>query len=168
MSKTYRDNAVYGAEFFLRDALDVAGEGDGTFELRGMHLTMPTEYKFGELDHIQRYVNAVIKDYNLSTGSNHKPVWVVEGRANLRKKAYYKTGQGEIVLPKRDKGSWAWRQVVVLHEVAHHLTSGHGHDEVFASCLAHLLEEHIGPEAGLVYRVMLDKNNIKIKEKQHV
>ena len=168
MSKTYQDNAVYGAEFFLRDALDAAGEGDGTFEYRGMHLTMPTEYKFGELDHIQRYANWVIQVWNKQHGTDHLAVWVKEGRPNLRKKAYYRTGQGDIVLPKRDKGSWAWRETVVLHEIAHHLTPHHGHDEVFASCLAHLLEEHIGPEAGLIYRIMLDKNNIKIKEKQHV
>ena len=168
MSKTVRDNAVYGAEFLLRDVLDVASEGDGTYEFRGMHLTMPVEYKFGELDHIQRYVNAVINGGILSTGSNHSTVRVVEGSANLRKKAYYRTGRNQIVLPQRDKGSWAWREVVVLHEIAHHLTPGHEHDEVFASCLAELLEQQIGPEAGLIYRVTLDRNNIKLKEKVNV
>jgi len=159
---------IYQVEFALRDILDVANEGDRTYRIAGMELTMPVEYKFGELDHIQKYANAVIRDYNGRHGTRHKKVRVVEGRKSLHRKAYYTHSMARITLPQRDRGSWAWRQVVVLHEIAHHLASCHGHGVEFARVMLDLLENYVGPQAGLVYMILLDKEGITIGRKEHV
>jgi len=160
---------VYQVEFALRDILDVCSEGDKTYRgIAGMQLTMPAEYKFGELDHIQRYANAVIRDYNSRHDTRHGKVRVVEGRKSLHRKAYYTHGMGRITLPQRDSGSWAWRQTVVLHEVAHHLAPCQGHGEGFAEVMLDLLENYVGLQAGLVYVILLDKEGITIGRKQYV
>jgi len=159
---------IYQVEFALRDILDVANEGDRTYRIAGMELTMPVEYKFGELDHIQKYANAVIRDYNGRHDTRHNKVRVVEGRKSLHRKAYYTHSMARITLPQRDRGSWAWRQVVVLHEIAHHLASCHGHGVEFARVMLDLLENYVGPQAGLVYMILLDKEGITIGRKEHV
>ena len=162
-------NKVYQVEFALRDILDVCSEGDNTYRgIAGMQLTMPVEYKFGEFDHIQRYANAVIRDYNGRHDTQHKKVRVVEGRKSLHKKAYYTHGMGRITLPQRDSGSWAWRQTVVLHEIAHHLAPCPGHGVEFAEVMLDLLENYVGLQAGLVYVILLDKEGITIGRKQYV
>ena len=160
---------VYQVEFALRDILDVCSEGDKTYRgIAGMQLTMPVEYKFGELDHIQRYANAVIRDYNSRHDTRHKKVRVVEGRKSLHKKAYYTHGMGRITLPQRDSGSWAWRQTVVLHEIAHHLAPCQGHGVEFAEVMLDLLENYVGLQAGLVYVILLDKEGITIGRRENV
>ena len=160
---------VYQVEFALQDILDVCSEGDNTYRgIAGMQLTMPVEYKVGELDHIQRYANAVIRDYNGRHDTRHKKVRVVEGRRSLHKKAYYTHGMGRITLPQRDSGSWAWRQTVVLHEIAHHLAPCPGHGVEFAEVMLDLLENYVGLQAGLVYVILLDKEGITIGRKENV
>ena len=160
---------VYQVEFALQDILDVCSEGDNTYRgIAGMQLTMPVEYKVGELDHIQRYANAVIRDYNGRHDTRHKKVRVVEGRRSLHKKAYYTHGMGRITLPQRDSGSWAWRQTVVLHEIAHHLAPCPGHGVEFAEVMLDLLENYVGLQAGLVYVILLDKEGITIGRKEKV
>lgn len=158
---------IYQVEFALRDILDVCSEGDGTYTIQGMKLTMPIEYKFGSLDTIKTYANAVVDDYNRRHGTDHGYAEVVEGSKSLHRRAYYRHGMARITIPQRDRGSWAWRQVVILHEIAHHLAFIPGHGVEFAEIMEDLLRECVGPEAGLVYRILLDQEGIQLgKETQ--
>lgn len=150
--------AAYRAEWSLDFLLSNATEESRTATIGGATVVIPNEYKFGHIDTIRDYVNRVIDRVNADLGTNHGHVTVTEGRKTLCKKAYYINGN--ITVPQRDKGEWAWRQTVVLHEVAHHLTPWHGHDSVFTGMLAYLFDEFIGPEAGFMYRVLLSNEGI--------
>jgi hypothetical protein len=74
--------------------------------------------------------------------------WIPEGRKGcmvevsmVTTRAYY--GGGVMHIPAKSigpSGDWAWTDIVVLHEYAHHLaTTDHGHDDVFTSTLLRLL-----------------------------
>lgn len=150
--------AAYRAEWNLGSILKNSTEDSRTATVGGATLVVPNEYKFGHIDTIRDYVNRVIDRVNADLGTTFTHVTVTEGRSNLCKKAYYRAGQ--ITIPQKGKGEWAWRQTVVLHEVAHHLTPGHGHDSVFTGMLAYLFDEFIGAEAGFMYRVLLSHEGI--------
>ncbi len=48
------------------------------------------------------------------------------------------------------------REVVILHEIAHHLTpGGDAHGLKFRAAFLHLVTEIIGPEAGFALRVLM-------------
>lgn len=132
---------VYQAEYRLRDLFETAEAiGNPQVELDGIRLVLPPEARFASVDSVQHYVDRVI-------GTPGK-VRVRERRGQA--KAHYQ--YGEIAIPVLDR--WALREVVVLHEVAHHLSLGHGHDGVFVATLTDLLGRVMGPEVALAYRIL--------------
>ena len=153
---------VYAAEFNLRDMFDNAREHRNAI-VAGTTLALPDERKFGALETVQSYVDWVL-DY-VSDVYKSGPCTVEEGNGNLRKHAYHQGNR--IVLPQRSRTDWAWREIVVLHEIAHHLTPGHEHDVEFAGCLVFLLYHVIGPEAGWAYSVLLANEGINITIKEY-
>lgn len=56
------------------------------------------------------------------------------------RKAYYCEGTIHIPANGLTDGKWAWTDLTVIHEVAHHLAPGHGHDEVFTGYVLRVLE----------------------------
>lgn len=154
---------VYNAEFTLRDIFSNSTV-TRTTNVKGMTLTLPDERRFGALETVQAYADAVIDMVNHKYPA--KRVAVVEGRKSLRRKAYWDWKQ--IVLPQREVTSWAWREIVVLHEIAHHLTPGAGHNEEFCGAFIYLLSEVMGPEAGWLMTILLADNQIEIKEAMYV
>jgi len=146
-------DVVYDAEHTLRGYLrHSAGE---LVNIAGVSLVMPMDARFGgDIRQVDEWASAV------AMREGYGKVKVREGAPSLSKKAYYRAGT--ITLPRYNKGPWAWRQSVVLHELAHHMTVGHGHDDRFADTLADLLSKYIGHEAGLAYRILLDKNGMKV------
>lgn len=154
---------VYNAEFALRDMFSNCTLSR-TVKVHGMTLTLPDERKFGALATVQAYADAVID--MVSDRYPARAATVVEGRKSLRRKAYWQSGT--IVLPQREVTTWAWREIVVLHELAHHLTPAHEHDEKFCAAYVYLLSEVMGPEAGWLMTVLLADNGVQIKEAIYV
>lgn len=154
---------VYAAEFIMRDMFRNSTVSP-TVHVHGVTLTLPVERWFGALETVQSYVDAVI---DIAQPRYKAPSCkVIEGRKSLRRKAYWDWKQ--IVLPQREVTNWAWREIVVLHEVAHHLTPGAEHNEEFCAAYVYLLSEIMGPEAGWLYTVLLADNGIEIKEAMYV
>lgn len=153
---------VYEAEFRLRDFFSNATVSR-TAEVYGTTLTLPDERWFGSLETVQSYVDAV-RDIVASRYPS-KDCTVCEGRKSLRRKAYWDWNR--IVLPQREVTRWAWREIVVLHEIAHHLTPGASHNEEFCGAYVHLLNTIMGPEAGWLMTVLLADNGITIKEEEY-
>jgi putative metallohydrolase (TIGR04338 family) len=54
--------------------------------------------------------------------------------------------------------------MVVLHELAHAMTPGHGHDTVFCSKLVELVERCIAPEAGLLLAAAFGERGVHVKK----
>jgi putative metallohydrolase (TIGR04338 family) len=59
------------------------------------------------------------------------------------------------VPPHRVGGGWAMRELVVLHELAHHLTPGDQHGSAFVATFVELVAELVGTEAAFLLRSAL-------------
>jgi putative metallohydrolase (TIGR04338 family) len=113
-------------------------------------VSLPEEVRFGSLEAIQSFVDAVLVDA-LSSGQfpDRGPV-VVEVRRGFRMATY---SQGRIHIPAADpRGRWALTRCVVLHEVAHHLSGEPGHGRSFRAALVALYARHLNPGAAELLR----------------
>jgi putative metallohydrolase (TIGR04338 family) len=155
---------VYAAEAFVRTLFDRAAEhGSPTVEFFGAQLTLPPEGRFASVASVQRYVDDVLA---LPGVRQH---WPDVSRARVRARraataAHYENrdGAGVIAVPDRDTADWAMRELVVLHEVAHHLCRElppHGPEFVATFCT--LAELVMGPEVGHVLRVVFAQEGVR-------
>ena len=132
---------VYGAEWRIQEILTTP---EVPFELHGCMLTVPVERKFGSVGAVHTYVDYVCRQQRTTT-----PDVVVNPR--MFKQAHYRWGL--ITMPNFEQARWAWRECVVLHEIAHHLSTG-GHGPEFQKEFKNLLDTYIGPEVGWAYSVL--------------
>jgi putative metallohydrolase (TIGR04338 family) len=142
---------VYAAE----DTLMFLLEHPGTAQFQGSALTLPVERRFGDLDGVRRY----LRELRTRTWGHAE---VPSPTVRLRKghtRAHWES-DGTIALPDGigAKG-WAMREVVVLHEYAHHVAWHRhgvtGHGLAFQQIYLDLLEHAVGPEARFVVQVGL-------------
>jgi putative metallohydrolase (TIGR04338 family) len=155
---------VYAAEEFVRTLFDRAAEhGAPSVEFFGTQLTLPPEARFGSVASVQRYVDDVLA---LPTVRGQWPQ-VAPLRVRARRAAtaaHYESrdGTGVIAVPDRDTADWAMRELVVLHEVAHHLCNAQPpHGPEFVATLCTLAELVMGPELGHVLRVVYAKEGVR-------
>ncbi len=155
---------VYAAEEFVRTLFDRAAEyGSPTVEFFGTQLTLPPEGRFASVESVQRYVDDVLA---LAGVRQH---WPDVSRARVRARraataAHYENrdGAGVIAVPDRDTADWAMRELVVLHEIAHHLCRElPPHGPEFVATLCRLAELVMGPEVGHVLRVVYAKEGVR-------
>ena len=144
----------YDAEFELRFIL----EHGGTVDFYGSTLVVPEERKFGDLEGVRRYLAAACAHI----GWEGEPPKVRARRGETR--AHYDMLKHEIAVPEHrgSRHSWALREIVILHELAHAMTTGHGHDSVFCSSLVGLVTRCIGQEAGFLLAVAYEKRGISV------
>jgi putative metallohydrolase (TIGR04338 family) len=135
-----------------------------TIELFGSDVVVPDDRKFGDLESVQRYVDAVL-------GLNWvRARWpqVAERAVSVRAragsgKAHYERAPATIALPPFQLGGrWALRELVVLHELAHHVTdeSQPMHGQSFVANLLVLVAELLGPEAEFLLRTTFVENAV--------
>ncbi|HEX2616636.1 MAG TPA: TIGR04338 family metallohydrolase [Flavobacteriales bacterium] len=150
MRDTQRER-VYQAEFRLRDLFATAERiGNPTVELDGIRLTLPPEARFASVESMQSYCDRV------TTMVAASPVRVRERKGDAH--AHY--AGGEIAVPTFGT-RWAMREVVVLHELAHHLAIGERHGPGFVATFNDLLARVMGPEVGLAYRILCTHEGVK-------
>jgi putative metallohydrolase (TIGR04338 family) len=143
---------VYAAEFRLRDLFDTAELiGNREVELDGIRLVLPPEAKYASVESVQWYCDTVLGLVGCT-----RPVRVRERRGTAH--AHYQAG--EIAVPVHGD-RWALREIVVLHELAHHLSTGEAHGPVFVATLAGLLGRVMAPEVELAYRVLCGHAGVK-------
>jgi len=155
---------VYAAEEFVRTLFDRAAEhGSPAVEFFGTQLTLPPEGRFGSVASVQRYVDEVLALPAVRRRwPDVAPLSVRARRAATAAHYESRDGAGVIAVPDRDTADWALRELVVLHEVAHHLCAAqppHGPEFVATSCA--LAELVMGPEAGHVLRVVYAKEGAR-------
>ncbi len=155
---------VYAAEEFVRRLFDRAAEhGSPAVEFFGTQLTLPPEGRFGSVASVQRYVDDVLA---LPAVRRRWPA-VSPLRVRARRAAtaaHYETGDGAGVMavPDRDTADWALRELVVLHEVAHHLCQAEpAHGPEFVATICTLTELVMGPELGHVLRIVYAKEGVR-------
>ncbi|MFD6880855.1 TIGR04338 family metallohydrolase [Rhodococcus sp. NPDC060084] len=156
-----RKSAVYDAEAMVRRMFDLADErGLRTVDVAGSSVTLPVERRFASLDSVQRYVDAVLA---LDWVRARWPRAAVPVRIRVRAgntAAHYENDCATIALPEhRANRAWAFRELVVLHELAHHLDpqdpddpTEAAHGAGFVDRFLTLVGEIIGAEAVFVLR----------------
>ena len=153
MRDTTKGNA-YAAEFRFRRWLDVA---DPCVTVFGSTWCPEAEVKFGSVESVQHYANRVLQHID-----EPRPITVRERRGQT--KAHYEGWTSTIALPPhRIGGTWALRETVVLHEIAHHLSiSDPGHGEDFARQFVRLHDDLGYPVRATLLRIALNEEGLTI------
>lgn len=162
---------VYAAEGFVRTLFDRAAQhGSRAIDFFGDQITLPPEARFASVESVQRYVDDVLALPSVAAQ------WPGAGAIRVRPRrsataAHYENASGEnpsggaavIAVPDRTRADWAMRELVVLHEVAHHLCAGPGpaHGPGFVTTFCELTATVMGPEAGHVLRVVYAKEGVR-------
>ena len=147
---------VYEAEAVLAGLIDRRTDFP-VVDAYGSRVVVPADRKFGDIESVQRYADAVLAlDWvrRAAPGGAAVPVRV-RARSGATK-AVYEPASFTIAVPThRVGGGWAMRELVVLHELAHHLTGGADHGPAFVTVLLELVTELVGSEAGFLLRSAL-------------
>lgn len=144
--------AVYLAEQHVRTAMERGADGVA-YDFYGSMLMLPPERRFGTLESIQAFCDAVLALRQVKAQfPGITPVTVRKRRG--ASKAHYEPAGSIIAVPD---ASWAMRELVILHELAHHAArSQHrgiaAHGREFQDAFVFFTEEVIGPEAALLLR----------------
>jgi putative metallohydrolase (TIGR04338 family) len=154
---------VYAAEQFVRTLFDRMHEhGNGTVEFFGANITLPPEARFASVDSVRRYVDDVLALPSVrSRWPGAEPLAVRPRRGVTAAHYEYDGTVATIAVPERET-TWALRELVVLHEIAHHLCRcepAHGPEFVAAFC--ELTDVVMGPEVGHVLRVTYAKEGAR-------
>lgn len=163
MTRDSQRAKVYAAEEFVRTLFDRTAErGDPVVEFFGTRLTLPPEARFASAEAVQRYVDEVL---------SHPAVlqrWPGAGPLRVRPRRgataahYERVGDRATVAVPEGRAAWALRELVVLHEIAHHLTeSDPPHGPEFVATFGELAATVMGPEAGHVLRVVYAKEGVR-------
>lgn len=148
---------VYAAEEFVRTLFDRAAEhGNRVVDFFGTQLTLPPEGRFSSAASVQRYVDDVL----VHVGGDRR--LTVRARRGATA-AHYERHDDEAVIAVPDRRtSWALRELVVLHEIAHHLNDAEpAHGPEFVATFCELAEVVMGPEVGHVLRVVYAKEGAR-------
>ncbi|MGW0180216.1 TIGR04338 family metallohydrolase [Nocardia sp. NPDC003345] len=163
---------VYDAEQLVRTIFDRAAQfGNYTVEVHGSGLTLPVERKFASAESVQRYCDRVLAlDWVGRKWDRARTPIRVRARAGTFA-AHYETESAVLAVPVHagrpgDGTSWALRELVVLHELAHHLEPAPDavapHGPEFCARYVALAEGVIGPEAALLLRITLHDCGVRL------
>jgi putative metallohydrolase (TIGR04338 family) len=145
---------VYAVEDQVARLLDRAAAGSPVVEFFGSRLTLPVERRFADVDAVQRWVDAVLALEAVAGQWPGTPACTVRTRRGPRAAVY--EPPGTIAVPVGTR--WALRELVLSHELAHHLQRHGGgglapaHGAAFQDTFAALVDLVIGPEVGLLLR----------------
>lgn len=141
--------------------LDRAAAGSSTVDFFGSRLTLPPERRFADLASVQRWVDAVLALDPVCERWPATPPCEVRPRRGSSRAHYQAPGQIAVPLSER----WALRELVLCHEVAHHLVfhdprvssevAAHGRE--FVDAFVDLVQLVIGAEVALLLRAGLDE-----------
>lgn len=158
MSRDTQRAKVYAAEQFVRTMFDRAAERNNrVVDFFGTQLTLPPEARFASVESVQAYVDDVLSLPAV------RAAWPRAGALRVRPRrgataAHFERDGAIIAVPvqdDRDRTRWALRELVVLHEIAHHLCDAEpAHGPEFVATLRELAAAVMGPEVAHVLRVV--------------
>lgn len=160
---------VYDAEGLVWRTFDHAdSSGVRTVELYGSQLTLPVERRFGSVAAVADYSQGVLGlNWVRRQWSRAATPVQVRARAGADKAHYEFVGAVLAVPTERGARSWALREFVILHELAHHLQpfeqqeAAHGGE--FCGRYVDLVEGVIGAEAALLLRSAMLASGVKLR-----
>jgi putative metallohydrolase (TIGR04338 family) len=154
---------VYAAEEFVRTLFDRAAEhGNRSVEFFGTSLTLPPEGRFGSVDGVQRYVDDVFALGSVRVRWPNVAPLMVRPRRGVMAAHYERGDDGAVIAVPERQTTWALRELVVLHEIAHHLCDAvPPHGPEFVATFCELAEAVMGPEVAHVLRVVYAKEGVR-------
>ncbi|KUI21434.1 hypothetical protein AU193_03315 [Mycobacterium sp. GA-1285] len=155
---------VYAAEEFVRTLFDRAAEhGNRGVEFFGTSLTLPPEARFASLESVQRYVDDVLALPAVRRRWAQVAPLGVRPRRGAAAAHYEVDDDGDAVIAvPRSRTRWALRELVVLHEIAHHLCeAAPPHGPEFVTTFCELADAVMGPEVAHVLRVVYAKEGVR-------
>lgn len=163
MARDTQRAKVYAAEAFVRTLFDRAGEhGNRSIEFFGASVTLPPEARFGSLEAVQRYVDEVLSHRAVRLRWPGLEPLTARGRRGLTAAHYEFDGESAVVAVPDRHTTWALRELVVLHEIAHHLCRcDPAHGPEFVAAFIDLTDLVMGPEVGHVLRVVYAKEGVR-------
>jgi putative metallohydrolase (TIGR04338 family) len=154
---------VYAAEEFVRKLFDrVDSHASRALDFFGTSVTLPPEGRFGSVDAVQRYVDDVLAHPAVrARWPRCSPVTVRGRRGETAAHYEWAPDSATIAVPDRQT-TWALRELVVLHELAHHLSqSDPPHGQEFVATFCELAATVMGAEVGYVLRVVYAKAGVR-------
>ncbi len=155
---------MYEAENLVLAMFDRSAEYP-VVQVAGSSVTLPMERRFASIDSTQRYVEAVLALGWVRAQWPRAAVPVTVRRRAGAAKAHYDAATGVIAVPTHvGNTAWALRELVILHELAHHLTDPDepAHGPRFASNLVELAGGVVGDEAAFLLRVCLADAGVRL------
>jgi putative metallohydrolase (TIGR04338 family) len=157
--RDFQRSRVYDAEHLVHRIFDRSVEYP-VVEVAGSHVTLPVERRFGSIEAVASYATQVLAlGWVRATWVRASSPVLVRERAGAAQAHYQRAGSIMAVPGYRAGSGWALRELVILHELAHHLADGIeiAHGGAFVDRLLMLVDGVVGPEAALLLRVtMLD------------
>ena len=163
MPRDSQRSKVYAAEAFVRTLFDRAGEhGNRAIEFFGTQLTLPPEGRFASTPAIQRYVDDVLALPAVRQRWPAAGPLAVRARRGIAAAHYERSDDGATIAVPERHTTWALRELVVLHEIAHHLCGAEPpHGPEFVATFCELSEAVMGPEVAHVLRVVYSKEGVR-------
>ena len=153
---------LYGAEDELQWALKVSQE-HGSVVLAGVSLTLEPEARFGDLEAVQAYVNRVTSLPAVVAEFGKRGTVTVRKRKTGHAAHYEGYGpHGGTIAIHPERGKFAMRETVVIHELAHHYDRRSGHGPTFAATEIKLFELVMGPQIALAMRILFDQHDVPV------
>ncbi|WP_331758076.1 TIGR04338 family metallohydrolase (plasmid) [Nocardia sp. NBC_01377] len=148
---------VYAAEQMVRSIFDLAARTPGRqVEIFGSRLTLPEERRVVSLESIKTYADTVLALPAVRARYDRAAVAVTVRDRRGPTRAHYEPATATIAIPLHNRAQL--RELVILHELAHHLqpfASEPGHGAAFTAILCHLLEIALGTETAWLMRACL-------------
>lgn len=159
MTRDNQKRAVYRAGHALEWFYDHATDSS-TVEVSGMALQLEPEAYFGDLRSIQVYVDRVVAMPSVVARFGKSSRVLVRERRDSRV-AHYQFGEIAIHTSGNNSSRWAMRELVVLHELAHHYSLGHKHGPAFTAAFVDLLDLVMGPQVSLALRLLYQQEGVE-------
>jgi len=154
---------VYAAEEFVRTLFDRAAErGNRVIDFFGTQLTLPPEARFASVQSVQRYVDDVLGMAVVRASWPGGGPLAVRARRGVTAAHYERDEAGAGIAVPQGRTTWALRELVVLHEIAHHLCVDEPpHGPEFVATFCELAGAVMGPEVAHVLRVVYAKEGVR-------
>jgi len=161
--KDTRRAKVYAAEEFVRTMFDRAAEhGTRGIDFFGTQLTLPPEGRFASTEAVQRYVDDVLALPAVRQRWPDVGALAVRARRGTTAAHYERSESGAVIAVPDQRTGWALRELVVLHEIAHHLCDAElPHGPEFVATFCELAATVMGPEVAHVLRVVYAKEGVR-------
>lgn len=121
----------------------------------GTQLTLPPEARFASVESVQAYVDDVLSLPAVRAAWSGAGALRVRARRGATAAHFERIGDVATIAVPGNGSRWALRELVVLHEIAHHLCDAEpAHGPEFVATLRELTAAVMGPEVAHVLQVV--------------